>query len=167
VVAALTPGSHQLVDWTAPNRYPEIFAAAAAAAPDAAAFSPSAARPERNAYRLPNISRKPKSSARHQSAQPREGLEKAKRQNSLHRCQRPNPEQARRIGCSSRRWSGPAAYWCGLLVMHNSMYRFSDTAHRGSYDRIPVAAKHDKGLFLPDGVTEVEPDSCLWRKREP
>ena len=32
VVAALTPGSHQLVDWTAPNRYPEIFAAAAAAA---------------------------------------------------------------------------------------------------------------------------------------
>ena len=35
VVAALTPGSHQLVDWTAPNRYPEIFAAAAAAAPDA------------------------------------------------------------------------------------------------------------------------------------
>jgi hypothetical protein len=51
--------------------------------------------------------------------------------------------------------------------MRNSMYRFSDTAHRGSYDRIPVAAKHDKGLFLPDGVTEVEPDSCLWRKREP
>ena len=35
MVAALTPGSHQLVDWTAPNRYPEIFAAAAAAAPDA------------------------------------------------------------------------------------------------------------------------------------
>lgn len=35
VVAALTPGSHQLVDWTAANRYPEIFAAAAAAAPDA------------------------------------------------------------------------------------------------------------------------------------
>jgi tRNA G46 methylase TrmB len=35
VVAALTPGSHQLVDWTAPDRYPEIFAAAAAAAPDA------------------------------------------------------------------------------------------------------------------------------------
>ena len=85
VVAALTPGSHQLVDWTAPNRYPE--------------------------------------------------------------------ETLVRPG--------------GLLVMRNSMYRFSDTAHRGSYDRIPVAAKHDKGLFLPDGVTEVEPDSCLWRKREP
>ena len=41
------------------------------------------------------------------------------------------------------------------------MYRFSDTAHRGSYDRIPVVAKHDKGVFLPDGVTEVEPDICL------
>ena len=39
--------------------------------------------------------------------------------------------------------------------------------HRGSYDRIPVAAQHDKGVFLPDGVTEVEPDGCLWRKREP
>jgi hypothetical protein len=35
IVAALHPGSHQLVDRTAPNRYPEIFAAAAAAAPDA------------------------------------------------------------------------------------------------------------------------------------
>jgi hypothetical protein len=53
----------------------------------------------------------------------------------------------------------------GLLVIHNSMYRFSDTVHRGSYDRIPVAAQHDKGVFLPDGVTEVEPDGCLWRKR--
>jgi hypothetical protein len=53
----------------------------------------------------------------------------------------------------------------GLFVIHNSMYRFSDTAHRGSYDRIPVAAQHDKGVFLPDGVTEVEPDGCLWRKR--
>ena len=47
------------------------------------------------------------------------------------------------------------------------MYCFSDTAHLGSYDRIPVAAQHDKGVFLPDGVTEVEPDGCLWRKREP
>ena len=55
----------------------------------------------------------------------------------------------------------------GLFVIHNSMYRFSDTAHLGSYDRIPVVAKHDKGVFLPDGVTEVEPDGCLWRKRGP
>jgi len=53
----------------------------------------------------------------------------------------------------------------GLFVIHNSMYRFSDTAHLGSYDRIPVDAKHDRGVFLPDGVTEVEPDGCLWRKR--
>ena len=41
----------------------------------------------------------------------------------------------------------------GLFVIHNSMYRFSDTARRGSYERIPV--------------TEVEPDVCLWRKRGP
>jgi hypothetical protein len=52
----------------------------------------------------------------------------------------------------------------GLLVMHNSMYRFSDTAHRDQYDTIPYVARHDKDVFLPDGVTGVEPDGCLWRK---
>lgn len=54
----------------------------------------------------------------------------------------------------------------GILVMHNTTYRFSDTAHRNAYDRIPVDAPHDPGVFLPDAVTEVEPDRCLFRRME-
>jgi hypothetical protein len=46
------------------------------------------------------------------------------------------------------------------------MYRFGDTAHRFSYERIPVAAKHDEGVFLPDAVTEVKPDGCMFRRLE-
>ena len=49
-------------------------------------------------------------------------------------------------------------------MIHNSTYRFSDTAHRSRYEKIPVVAEHDEGVFLPDGVTEVEPDRCLFRK---
>jgi Methyltransferase domain len=54
----------------------------------------------------------------------------------------------------------------GLLVIHNSTYRFSDTTHGIAYETIPVSAGHDEGVFLPDGLTEVEPDCCLFRKRE-
>lgn len=54
----------------------------------------------------------------------------------------------------------------GLLVIHNSNYRFGDMAHRYSYERIPFVARHDRGLFLPDCVTKVEPDSCLFRELE-
>jgi len=32
----------------------------------------------------------------------------------------------------------------GGLVIHNAMYRFGDTAHKSSYQRIPVVARHDK-----------------------
>ncbi|HKA64196.1 MAG TPA: hypothetical protein VKD00_00570 [Methyloceanibacter sp.] len=66
VVAALTPGSHQLV---APNRYPEIFAAAAAAAP--------------NARRILSF-----------GCSTGEGLEEAKRPNSFRLFQRPHFDQA-------------------------------------------------------------------------
>jgi len=52
----------------------------------------------------------------------------------------------------------------GILVIHNSNYRFGDVAHLHRYERIPFVAKHDRGLYLPDGVTEVEPDSCLFRR---
>src|SRR5262245_2068225 len=37
----------------------------------------------------------------------------------------------------------------GLFVIHNSMYRFSDTAHLGTYDRIPVDAKTTKACSFP------------------
>ena len=52
----------------------------------------------------------------------------------------------------------------GLLVIHNSPYRFGDTARKDSYETIPVAAPRDIGSFLPDGVTEVEPDGSIFRK---
>ncbi|MGB6389902.1 MAG: class I SAM-dependent methyltransferase [Methyloceanibacter sp.] len=52
----------------------------------------------------------------------------------------------------------------GILVIHNSNYRFGDVAHQYAYERIPFFARHDRGLFLPDGITEVDPDSCLFRR---
>jgi hypothetical protein len=52
----------------------------------------------------------------------------------------------------------------GLLVFHNTTYRFGDTAYKYNYERIPVDAPHDEGVFLPDAITEVEPDRCLFRR---
>jgi hypothetical protein len=52
----------------------------------------------------------------------------------------------------------------GLLVIHNSPYRFGDAARKHSYETIPVDASRDIGSFLPDGVTEVEPDGSIFRK---
>jgi hypothetical protein len=54
----------------------------------------------------------------------------------------------------------------GLLVIHNSPYRFGDTARKDSYETVPVDAPRDIGSFLPDGVTEVEPDGSIFRKIE-
>jgi len=54
----------------------------------------------------------------------------------------------------------------GLLVIHNSPYRFGDTPRKYSYEIIPVAAPRDIGSFLPDNVTEVEPDGSIFRKLE-
>jgi SAM-dependent methyltransferase len=51
----------------------------------------------------------------------------------------------------------------GLLIIHNSPYRFSDTARRGTYEIVPVAAPRDIGSFLPDG-SETEPDGSIFRK---
>jgi 2-polyprenyl-3-methyl-5-hydroxy-6-metoxy-1,4-benzoquinol methylase len=53
----------------------------------------------------------------------------------------------------------------GLFVIHNSTYRFSDTARCSSYDRFPVLAAHNK-TYLPDGETEATPDACIFRKLE-
>jgi hypothetical protein len=54
----------------------------------------------------------------------------------------------------------------GLLVFHNSPYRFGDTARKDSYETVPVDAPRDIGSFLPDGVTEAEPDGSIFRKLE-
>jgi hypothetical protein len=55
----------------------------------------------------------------------------------------------------------------GLLVIHNSPYRFGDTARKDSYETVPVDAPRDIGSFLPDGVTEAEPDGSIFRKLDP
>jgi hypothetical protein len=52
----------------------------------------------------------------------------------------------------------------GLLVIHNSPYRFGDIARKDSYETVPVDAPRDIGSFLPDGVTDVEPDGSIFRK---
>jgi trans-aconitate methyltransferase len=54
----------------------------------------------------------------------------------------------------------------GLLIIHNSTYRFSDTPHRCAYETIPVSASYDK-VYLPDGITEAKPDGCIFQKLNP
>jgi hypothetical protein len=51
----------------------------------------------------------------------------------------------------------------GLLIIHNATYRFSDVGRRYTYETIAVDAAHDK-VYLPDGITEVKPDGCIFRK---
>jgi trans-aconitate methyltransferase len=191
VVAALTPGSHQLVDWTAPDRYPEIFAAAAAAAPDArrilsfgcstgeecvslAQYFPKAeiVGAEINVLSLLKAMKKRSDRIRFVYSSDRilsrlGGFDVVFCMAVLRAPKKQQPRQLSHFELFEERalFLESLVRPGGLLVIHNSMYRFSDTAHRGSYERIPVAAKHDKGVFLPDGVTEVEPDGCLWRKR--
>jgi hypothetical protein len=193
VVAALTPGSHQLVDWTAPDRYPEIFAAAATAAPDArrilsfgcstgeecaslAQYFPKAENvgAEINVLSLLKAMKKRSDRIRFVYSSDRilsrlGGFDVVFCMAVLRA-----PKKQQRLGNYPFALFEERALFLeslvrpgGLFVIHNSMYRFSDTAHRGSYDRVSVAARHDKGVFLPDGVTEVEPDGCLWRKRKP
>ena len=47
----------------------------------------------------------------------------------------------------------------GLLVIHNSPYRFGDTARKDSYETVPVDAPRDIGSFLPDGRKLKSPPS--------
>lgn len=49
-------------------------------------------------------------------------------------------------------------------MIHKSPYRFGDIARKDSYETVPVDAPRDIGSFLPDGVTEVEPDGSTFRK---
>ena len=52
-------------------------------------------------------------------------------------------------------------------MIHNSPYRFGDTARRCSYEIVPVDASRDIGSLLPDDITEVEPDGSIFRKLSP
>jgi hypothetical protein len=55
----------------------------------------------------------------------------------------------------------------GLLVIHRATYRFGDTAHRWAYEAIPVATTQGAKVYLPDGITEVTPEDCIFRKLVP
>ena len=179
------------MDWTAPNRYPEIFAAAAAAAPDArrilsfgcstgeecvslAEYFPKSdiIGAEINVLSLVKAWKKRSDRIRFVYSSDRTLSRLAPFDVVFCMAVLRAPKKQQRLGNYPFAFFEERALFLeslvkpgGLLVIHNSMYRFSDTAHRGSYDRIPVAPQHDKGVFLPDGVTEVEPDGCLWRKR--
>jgi trans-aconitate methyltransferase len=184
VVAALTPGSHQLVDWTAPDRYPEIFAAAAAAAPDARRILSFGCSTGEECVSLAQYFPKAEIVGAEINVL------------SLLKAMKKRSDRIRFVYSSDRilsRLGGLDALFCmavlrsaghypfeiyeehalfletlvrpgGLLVIHNSPYRFGDTARRGSYETISVDANRDIGSFHPDGVTEVEPDGSIFRK---
>ena len=190
IVGSLTPGCHQTEAWTGLNRYPEIFAAAAAAAPDArrvlsfgcstgeecatlASYFPKAqiVGADINLLNL-LLARKHRSDrirfvyASDRTLSSLGGFDALFCMSVLR-----NPKSKRRAGLYPfERFEERVLFLKslvrpgGLLVIHNAMYRFGDTAHKSSYERIPVVARHDKDVFLRDGVTEAEPDGCLFRK---
>jgi hypothetical protein len=193
VVGSITPGCHQTEAWTGLNRYPEIFAAASAALPDArrilsfgcstgeecvtlANYFPNAQIVGADVNVLSLIQAMKHRSDRIRFVYASDG--KLSRLGSFDAlfCMSVlrTPKSRRRAGLYPfARFEERALFLeslvrpGGLLVIHNAMYRFGDAAHKFAYERIPVAgARHDKDVFLPDGVTEAEPDRCLFRKLE-
>lgn len=55
----------------------------------------------------------------------------------------------------------------GLLVIHGATYRFGDTVHKCAYETIPVTASQETKVYLPDGVTEAVREGCVFRKLKP
>jgi 2-polyprenyl-3-methyl-5-hydroxy-6-metoxy-1,4-benzoquinol methylase len=184
VAALLHPGCHQGPTRTAFDRYPEIFAAAAVAAPDARRVLSFGCATGEECVSLATYF--PAAEIVGADINPVILLKARKHQS----------DRIRFVYASDRTLSqmgGFDAVFCmavlrhagrysfedfeeralfletlvrpgGLLVIHNSPYRFGDTARRASYETIPVAAPRDIGSFLPDGVTEVESDGSIFRK---
>ena len=190
VVGSLTPGCHQTENWTGLDRYPEIFTATAAVAPDArsvlsfgcstgeecvtlARYFPKAqiVGADINLLNLLLAMKHRSDRIRFVFASDRTlsglgGFEVLFCMSVLR-----NPKSKRRAGLYPfERFEERALFLeslvlpGGILVIHNAMYRFGDTAHKSSYQKIPVVARHDKDVFLRDGVTQAEPDHCLFRK---
>src|SRR5262245_45714230 len=173
VASLLHPGCHQGPNRTALNRYPDVFAAAAAAAPDARRILSFGCSSGEECVTLAEYF--PKAEIVAADINPVILLQARKRRS----------DRIRFVYASDRILSGLGGFdaiFCmavlrsaghypfeiyeeralfletlllpgGLLVIHNSPYRFGDTARKYSFD-----ASRDIGSFLPDGVTEVEPD---------
>jgi len=192
VVGRLLPGCHQLPNLTAPNRYPEIFAAAAAASPNArsvlsfgcstgeecvtlAAYFPSARiiGTDINPLILMKAKRHQDQRVRFIYASDRSlrgfgGFDAVFCMAVLRTCEEGNVAQHYPFErfAERARFLESLVRPGGLLVIHNASYRFSDTPRRWAYETIPVAADHDK-VYLPDGITEAKPDSCIFRRVSP
>ena len=184
VASLLHPGCHQGPNRTALNRYPEIFAAAAAAAPDARRILSFGCSSGEECVTLADYF--PNAEIVGAEINPVILLKAMKRRSKRIRFVYASDRILRRLG-------GFDAVFCmavlrsaghypfeiyeeralfletlvrpgGLLVIHNSPYRFGDTARKWSYETVPVDAPRDIGSFLPDGVTEAEPDGSIFRK---
>jgi trans-aconitate methyltransferase len=192
VVASLHPGCHQIPNTTALDRYPEIFAVAAAAAADARCILSFGCSTGEECVTLAKYF--PAAKIIGADINPM-NLLKAMKYRS---------DRIRFVYASDRIlncFGGFDAVFCmavlrtskrdciadhypfdlfaeralyleslvrpgGLLVIHNATYRFSDTPHRCTYEAIPVAAIYDK-VYQPDGTTEAKPDRCIFRRLKP
>jgi SAM-dependent methyltransferase len=188
-VGRLVPGCHQLPNLTALNRYPEIFAAAAAAAPHAKRVLSFGCSTGEECVTLAEYF--PAAQIVGTDINPLNLLRARKHQNRRIRfvfardrilggfggfdvvfCMAVlRTPKKRRIGqyypfdrfAERARFLESLVKAGGLLVIHNATYRFSDTRPRFIYDRLPLATAHDK-VYLPDGMTETTPDGCMFRK---
>jgi cyclopropane fatty-acyl-phospholipid synthase-like methyltransferase len=191
-VGRLLPGCHQLPNLTALNRYPEIFAAAAAAAPHAKRVLSFGCSTGEECVTLAEYF--PGAEIVGTDINPVNLFNARKHRNQRIRFAYAHDRILRGFGgfdvvfcmavlrTSAKR--GMYRYYPfhrfveraqfleslvkpeGLLVIHNATYRFSDAPHRFTYDSVPVVAEHDK-VFLPDGKTETEPDGCIFRRMSP
>jgi SAM-dependent methyltransferase len=189
VVARLLPGAHQLPNLTALNRYPEIFAAAAAGTPGASRVLSFGCSTGEECVTLAEYF--PMAEIVGADINPMNLLKARKHRNHRIRFVYASDRILRGFGgfdvvfCMAvlrtskkrrifrfypfDRFVERAQFLeslvkpGGLLVIHNASYRFSDTPRRFTYDRVPVIADHDK-VYLPDGMTETKPDGCMFRR---
>ena len=192
LVASLHPGCHQGPNRTALDRYPEIFAAAAAAAPDAQRILSFGCSTGEECVTLARYF--PNAQIVGTDINP-VNLLKARKHRS---------ERIRFVYASDRiltGFGGFDAVFCmtvlrtwkrkriaefypfdrfaeralfleslvrpnGLLVIYRATYRFGDTPHQWAYEAIPVAATQKK-IYLPDGITEAIPEGFIFRKLKP
>jgi 2-polyprenyl-3-methyl-5-hydroxy-6-metoxy-1,4-benzoquinol methylase len=187
-VGRLLPGCHQLPNLTALNRYPEIFAAAAAAAPRAKLVLSFGCSTGEECVTLADYF--PTAQIIGADINPVNLLRARKHRNNRIRFVYARDRSLSNFGgfdvvfCMAvlrtakkhvdqhypfdrfverARFLESLVKRGGLLVIHNAAYRFSDAPRRFGYDTIPLVAMHDK-VYLPDGVTETTPDGCMFRK---